>query len=306
MTAVAALVAAVSMADIKWVGSHAAAVKQAKASKKLVMIEFYAKWDLDGNRSAAWSGRMENDTFAQPAVQKTIAKFVPVRLDVEKEGKALAQKYTVTKYPTILFLDANGADMGRIDGYEQADEFNKHAETFLKDYNREAGLRAKLAKSPRDLDTITALGVMEANRYKVAPAIAFLRKAEAIDPVNKTGKLSDLYSAIADIHQNASQYDQAIAFFKKSADTSTKTTPKAYALLSIATCYMSKEGDLDPNASLNMKTRRDNAIKNFKLALPYVQQTLKLPGLSKEDRQIAESDLEQINEVLNSGDPDGN
>src|ERR1044072_853552 len=169
-TALAAVLATASaMAQIKWVTDYSTAVKQAKSSNKLVMVEFYAGWDLNGGTGPAWSARLEADTFQEDSVQKLSTKFVPVRLDVDKNGKALAAKYRITKYPTVLFLDKNGTDVGRIDGFEVAEEFTEHAETFLKDYNREAGLRAKLKKTPRDLDTLSALGVIEATRYKTAP-----------------------------------------------------------------------------------------------------------------------------------------
>lgn len=304
-TAAVTVFATAAFAQIKWAPSYDAAVKQAKAEKKLVMIEFYTAWDLDDSKGPAWSGRMEEDTFKAPAVQKLAKKVVPVRLDVEKEGKGLGAKYNITNYPTVLFVSPSGVDMGRVDGYEPPEEFTDHVDKFLKDYAKEPALRAKYKKQPKDLDTITALGIIEADRYKATAAINKLHEAELIDPSNKTGKLSDLYSAIADIYQNAGAYDAAIRYFKKAAATSTKTTPKAYALLSIATCYMSKEGPLDPNPSLSMDVRRDNVVRNCKMALPYVQQTLKLPNLAPADKDIAENDLAQIKQILDAAGQDG-
>jgi tetratricopeptide (TPR) repeat protein len=225
-----------------------------------------------------------------------------VRLDVEKEGKTLGKKYNITNYPTILFVDARGNDMGRIDGYEPPEEFRKHAETFQKDFVREPALRSKYKSSPKNIDTVVALGVIEANRYNTSAALKKLSEAEKIDAGNRSGKITELYSAVADIYQNAASYDHAISYFKKAAGTAKKTTPKAYALLSIATCYLSKEGPLDPNAASDLDRRREHIIANCKLALPYLNETLKLPNLSAEDKEIAESNIAQIKSILSDVD----
>src|ERR1041384_506623 len=94
----AAGAAVASLAQIKWAPNYKAALKQAKASKKLVMVEFYAGWDLDPNYRKGTPGqRMEEETFKDHGSQAVANKFVPVRVDVVK-SKELGAKYHITNY----------------------------------------------------------------------------------------------------------------------------------------------------------------------------------------------------------------
>lgn len=275
-----------AIAQIKWAPNIQAALTQAKAGDKLVMIEFYTPWDT-------WGKRLDNETLAKPAVVTLSKKFVSVRVNVEKEGVDLGKKYHITNYPTILFVDASQKDVGTIDGFETDAEFIKHANAFLKDAVDEPKLLAKYKANPKNLDAITGLGTIEADRYHVAAALSRLKEAEAIDPKNSTGKLSDLENAIGDHYQNASQFESAIAHFKKVGETSKVTDKKAYALLSVATCYMTMDSPPD-SSSADVRPDFKKILEHLQAALPYVQETLKLKGLKDEDLKIATDDQKTI------------
>ncbi|HVT10860.1 MAG TPA: thioredoxin fold domain-containing protein [Fimbriimonadaceae bacterium] len=290
--------AAVATAQIKWVPNFQTAMKRAKATHKAVMIEFYTAWDLDPTYRENTPGQqLEHETFADKAAQAVANKFVPVRIDVEKEGKDLGKKYHITNYPTVLFLDNKENVIGIIDGFEPAEEFVKHGNSFLRDLADYPSTWAKYKKNKKNLAAVTRLGEIYANRYDIDQALQKLAEAEKIDPANKTGKLSDLYNNIADYYQNASKYDPAIKYFKKTAETSKVTDKLAYANLSIVACYFSKDVPSDPSAQPDAPTIK-KIRANFAAAKPYVEATLKLPHLKAEDRQIAVQDQRQIDQVL--------
>jgi thioredoxin-related protein len=50
-------------------------------------------------------------------------QFVPVKLNAEKEGAALARKHQVSGFPTILFIDPSGKVRAGIEGYMPAKPF---------------------------------------------------------------------------------------------------------------------------------------------------------------------------------------
>jgi tetratricopeptide (TPR) repeat protein len=290
---IASICAAMSaFGQIKWGTNYQAAINEAKAKNKVVMVKFYTTWDQ-------WGKRMDTDTFAKQPVIALASKLVPVQINVEKEGRELGRKFNIKNYPTILFVDSNGTDVGKIDGYEGAEEFVKHVNVFLKDHASEPGLREKYKANPKNLDAVARLGTIEANRYHVDAALKFVREAEALDPTNASDKLTDLYNAVADYYQNAAKYDPAITYFKKAGDTTKVTDKKAYAWLSIATCYMTMDqptsqaeiDDLDPS---QIPAIREKIISHHKAALPYVEKTLKLKNLKAEDKKIAEDDLARI------------
>ncbi|HTQ10588.1 MAG TPA: hypothetical protein VMI31_10990 [Fimbriimonadaceae bacterium] len=304
----ASLVAASAFGAVKWQPSFAAAEKQAKASNKLIMVEFYTSWSVNGKDQsgeplANWCGRMEKETLADATSQKVIAKLIPVRVNIEKEGQALGAKFDVKNYPTLLFLDPSENSCGVIDGFETADEFVKHANSFLKDYADFPAAQAKHQADPKNLDAVARLAAIYADRYQIDMALTLLGKAEKLDPTNASGKLTDVYSNVGDYYQNASKFDAAIPYFKKEEETSKLTDKRAYGYLSIAACYFSKDNPADPsdiNPALVAKIR-----ENFMAAKPFVDACLKLPNLKDADKKIADDDMKQIQQITRLPDDGG-
>lgn len=99
-------------------GSWIEALELAKKENKLVFLDI----------SASWCGpckMLKNFTFPDEAVGKFYnANFINVALDGEKgEGIALAQKYGLTAYPTLLFIDGDGKLVSKTTGYHNAKAF---------------------------------------------------------------------------------------------------------------------------------------------------------------------------------------
>ncbi len=50
--------------------------------------------------------------------------FVSIKINAEKdEGKALAEKYGVSGFPTLLLVDPKGEEVDRIVGFRPPDKF---------------------------------------------------------------------------------------------------------------------------------------------------------------------------------------
>lgn len=78
--------------------------------------------------SASWCGpckALKSNTFSDSNVGTFYnANFVNVLVDGEKgEGITLAEKYRITGYPTMIFLDSNGEIIARTTGYREPQEF---------------------------------------------------------------------------------------------------------------------------------------------------------------------------------------
>ena len=96
-----------------------AAIKSAQG--KPIMVDFMAEW-------CPPCQKMEKTTFSKPVIINKTQKFIPVRIDVDKQ-KEIAIKYNgnASKYggvgiPNILFLNSKGEKIRHIIGYHDADQ----------------------------------------------------------------------------------------------------------------------------------------------------------------------------------------
>jgi len=111
--------------SIDWAEDWDAAFVAARADDKPVMAVFYADWCI-------WCKRLDNTTLADARVAKLISdSVIPVRLDIDRAGKALSRENRVQGPPTIIFFGADGAEIGRIPGYLPPDGFAQRARMFL-------------------------------------------------------------------------------------------------------------------------------------------------------------------------------
>jgi thiol-disulfide isomerase/thioredoxin len=100
--------------DLGWEEALAKAGKE----NKLVFLEAYTSW-------CAPCKRMAENTFPDPAAGRFYnTRFVNLRMDMEhREGPALAARFGVDVYPTLLFFDPDGAVAHRAAGFHDAAGF---------------------------------------------------------------------------------------------------------------------------------------------------------------------------------------
>lgn len=108
--------------DLKWLTDLPKAQEQAKAEKKVVMLDF------TGSDWCGWCIKLNKEVFSQPEFADYAKKnLVLVEVDFprskpqteaqKKANAALQTKYSVEGYPTIVVLDPNGKKLGEL-GYE--------------------------------------------------------------------------------------------------------------------------------------------------------------------------------------------
>ena len=115
-------------ADAPWLTDFAAAEKKAAAENKPLVLDF------TGSDWCGWCIRLDKEVFSQPEFVSYAEKnLVLVKLDfphkkeisdAEKaQNKALAQKYKIRGYPTIVVLDPKGGQLGTL-GYQKGGATN--------------------------------------------------------------------------------------------------------------------------------------------------------------------------------------
>src|SRR4029453_9987213 len=112
---------AVRAEELKWLTDAAKAQTQAKAEKKLVLLDF------TGSDWCGWCIKLNKEVFSKPEFAEYAKKnLVLVEVDFPRRKKlsdalakangALQSKYDIEGYPTLVILDANGKLAGKM-GY---------------------------------------------------------------------------------------------------------------------------------------------------------------------------------------------
>ena len=117
---------AVKAGAVSWQSDLDSALKSAKNSGQLIMIDFYTDW-------CHWCKKLDSDTYSSGKVNDFARKFICVKIDADK-NPALTRKYGVSGYPTVIFLASNGDSIGKIIGYRGPEEFAKSMEEALKNF----------------------------------------------------------------------------------------------------------------------------------------------------------------------------
>lgn len=99
--------------------------ERAKQEKKVFMVDFYTDWCFVCKQ-------MDRELFAQDeAIQLFDRHFLAYKLNPEKTEKQLADDYNITAYPTFVFFDHNGNEIGRITGYLQKESFLQQVKKYI-------------------------------------------------------------------------------------------------------------------------------------------------------------------------------
>nr|WP_320120413.1 thioredoxin fold domain-containing protein [uncultured Marinifilum sp.] len=147
-------------------GTFKEALAKAKKENKLIFMDCYTTW-------CGPCKHLSKNIFPQKEVGDFYNKnFVNVKMDCEKgEGIALATKYGVRSYPTLLFIDANGNAVHKLVGGMPAEDLIKGGKAALDPSMRIGTLKAKYESGNRDLKFLmTYLKAVKAQHDKESMA----------------------------------------------------------------------------------------------------------------------------------------
>lgn len=124
--------------------SWAEAMAQAKKEKKMIFMDAYTIW-------CGPCKQMVSKTFPDSAIGVFYnSHFVNLKMDMERgEGVALAKKYRVNLFPTLLFFDTLGNVLHRAAGFYGVEDFLKLGKAAINLSNNMAALEKKYAAGDR-------------------------------------------------------------------------------------------------------------------------------------------------------------
>ena len=178
------------------------AKKLAAKEHKSVMIDFYTSW-------CGWCKVLDRNTYSDENVGKIAdAKFVSVKIDAEKgEGVGLAKKYKVTGYPTIIFFDADGAEIDRVVGYEDAATFTRSLELASSGGSKAVLDELQGANPPKDAKKWLIAANYYAQHGDRPKALNAFQKVVEYDPSNKLGQEEEAIYGLGFLESDSTQWN---------------------------------------------------------------------------------------------------
>lgn len=138
------------------------AVKQAKAEKRLLFVDFYTDW-------CGPCRKMAQEVFPQKKVGDFFnEQFVCIKLNAEKEGKELAKRYSVKVYPTFLVIDDKEQVKATITGAASGEAFIEKVKKELNPELTPERMKERYDKGERTPELINAyaMSLLEKKKMK--------------------------------------------------------------------------------------------------------------------------------------------
>lgn len=218
-----------------WGTSFDSAEAAAKQTNRLAMVDFYADWCVACKV-------MDREVYPSRAVIQASQQFVPVKLDVDHDGKALADKYVVNMLPAILFMDGDGHVIDTIVGAETAKDFVSDLNRIAREYREFPSKEQQAQAHPEDipLAVSVAVGLVERGRY--TDAVSLTSRIEA-QGAKASRYIGEAYNRLGEYYFLQDDPAPAIPWYQKTINCTTAPEFIAAAHMQLAGCYFEQHND---------------------------------------------------------------
>lgn len=126
-------------------GTYEEALQLASAENKGIMIDFNTEWCI-------WCRNLEMRVFTDDDFANFVnANLINMKVDAEKgDGVALAEMFEARGFPTTVYLNSEGKELGRVAGYMPAKDFLKFAKELIVDGLTKDNLAAEIENGSID------------------------------------------------------------------------------------------------------------------------------------------------------------
>jgi thioredoxin-related protein len=169
-------------------GTWEEALEEAKKTHKILFVDAFTVW-------CGPCQRMAKDVFSKEEVGAFYNKhFINVKLDMEKgEGPKFAQKYEITSYPTLLFIDEAGKPIQVFKGSRPADQFINLGKGILNRSDLSGDLAEKYENGDRSPELLRAYSyaLLTQNKPSLKIANEYLRSQKDLESIENQDFIFD-------------------------------------------------------------------------------------------------------------------
>ncbi|MCB1176955.1 MAG: thioredoxin family protein [Leptospiraceae bacterium] len=191
--------------EITWGPSFQTGLDSAKEQKKPIIIDFYTDW-------CGYCKVLENKIFPNPIVEKELNNFITIRINGD-EHPEIADKYRVSGYPTILFLDKNGAYLDRITGLPDANFMQKKLLDVYNKRNLEDDLLTQLKETPDNQNLNYRLGVYYLKTMDFEKSNNYFIKSYNSKENSTEEKTKESLFLVGILHIQLKKFSESISFW---------------------------------------------------------------------------------------------
>jgi len=112
----------VTYGGVNWLTSFEVAQKEALATNKLMVVDFWASW-------CGPCKRMDLESWSKEEVKLLMDNYVAVKVDIDKE-RELSRKYGVNSIPFVFVMDGNGKVIRMERGYRNKSQVMEFLKTY--------------------------------------------------------------------------------------------------------------------------------------------------------------------------------
>ena len=179
--------------------------------EKIILVDFETE-------SCVWCDRLDADTFTdQKVIDFAKQNLISKKIDAEKgDGPKHKKKYRVRGYPTILFLDSQGAEIDRIVGYRPPEEFLSELNRIKNGDNTISEILARYKENKHHYPTQIDLAEKYVNlnlpdsARNILDAIYYKQKRKSQLDFSVAFRLSELYYSIGYLDNSIDLLDQIV------------------------------------------------------------------------------------------------
>ncbi len=244
-------------------------IKKADKKNKIIMIDMYTDW-------CHWCKVLDEQTYPDSnVVEQAYKHLICVKRNGEDkaEGTQLVKKYNVNSYPCILFIDTNGEEIERINGYLPPEEYVIEVDKILKGEGTLPALLKKAEQEPNNLELLNEIAQKYSNRGKLDEARSYWDKVIEQDPNNSKGALEEALFANSIAYLMTGDFESAPEILKKLIETCPDSKYMKKALDFLILSY-ERNDQLEEAISYSKKYMElypDDAMMYNNLAMKYVR-----------------------------------
>ncbi len=189
---------------LPWERSFKDAMRTARATHRPLLVDFWASW-------CHWCHELDTSTYRDPAVVRSAAAFVPVKVDTEGSlaEKRLSAGYGIETLPTIGFLSPAAHSILFVESFEGPQEFVATLEKAGRAAARVLAWEDALSRRPDDPVALAGLGAHLVEQKQAEDGRRLLERAVAHDGQRPAAERKRTRILLATIHLDTRRYGAA-------------------------------------------------------------------------------------------------